>query len=82
MIIPKKLELTARFECVKFDKDKILLGPDGQNKDNWLTFGFNYFFEAHHTKIQFNYILKNEAMPSGIPELDNNTILVQFAYYF
>ena len=82
MIIPKKLELTARFECVKFDKDKILLGPAGQNKDNWLTFGFNYFFEAHHTKIQFNYILKNEAMPSGIPELDNNTILVQFAYYF
>ncbi|NOR53597.1 MAG: hypothetical protein GQ536_05880 [Candidatus Aminicenantes bacterium] len=82
MIIPKKLELTARFECVRFDTDKILLGPAGQNKDNWLTFGFNYFFEAHHTKIQFNYILKNEFMPSGIPEIENNTILVQFAYYF
>ncbi len=82
MIIPKKLELTARFECVKFDKDKILLGPAGQNKDNWLTFGFNYFFEAHHTKMQLNYILKNEDMPSGIPEPENNTILVQFAYYF
>ncbi|MEE8179714.1 MAG: porin, partial [bacterium] len=47
MIIPEKLELTARFEYVKYDKDKILLGPAGQNKDNWLIFGFNYFFEAH-----------------------------------
>jgi len=82
MIIPKKLELTARFECVKFDKHKILLGPAKQNKDNWLTFGFNYFIEDHHTKIQLNYILKNEDMPSGIPEPENNTIYVQFAYYF
>jgi len=82
MIIPKKLELTARFEWVKFDKDKILLGPAEQNQDNWLTFGFNYFFEAHHTKIQLNYTLKNEDMPSGIPEPKNNTIYVQFAYYF
>jgi len=82
MIIPKTIELTARYEFVKFDKDNILLGPNGQNQDKWLTFGFNYFFEGHHTKIQLNYILKNENMPAGIPEPKNNTVLIQFAYYF
>ncbi|NQT81264.1 MAG: hypothetical protein HQ555_12840 [Candidatus Aminicenantes bacterium] len=82
MLVPKTVELTARYEFVKFDKDEILLGPNRQNQDKWLTFGFNYFFEGHHTKIQLNYILKNEEMPAGIPEPDNNTVLVQFAYYF
>ena len=82
MIIPKTVELTARYEFVKFDKDEILLGPNRQNQDKWLTFGANYFFEGHHTKIQLNYILKNEDMPTGVPEPDNNTVLVQFAYYF
>jgi hypothetical protein len=82
MIIPKKFELTARYEFMKFDKDDILLGPDGQNVDKWLTFGFNYFFEGHHTKILLNYILKNEEMPVSVPEPENNTLLVQFAYYF
>jgi len=82
MIIPKTVELTARYEFVKFDKDEILVGPNRQNQDKWLTFGANYFFEGHHTKIQLNYILKNEEMPAGIPEPDNNTLLVQFAYYF
>ena len=82
MIIPKMIELTARYEFMKFDKNEILLGPDGQNQDKWLTFGVNYFFEGHHTKIQLNYILKNENMPAGIPEPKNNTFLIQFAYYF
>ena len=82
MLIPKTIELTARYEFVKFDKDEILLGPNGQNQDKWLTFGVNYFFEGHHTKIQLNYILKNENMPAGIPEPKNNTVLIQFAYYF
>jgi len=82
MIIPKTIELTARYEFVEFDKDNILLGPNGQNQDKWLTFGVNYFFEDHHTKIQLNYILKNENMPAGIPEPKNNTVLIQFAYYF
>ena len=82
MIIPKVIELTARYEFVEFDKDEILLGPNGQNQDKWLTFGLNYFFEGHHTKIQLNYILKNENMPAGIPEPKNNTVLIQFAYYF
>ena len=82
MLIPKTVELTARYEFVKFDKDEILVGPNRQNQDKWLTFGANYFFEGHHTKIQLNYILKNEEMPTGFPEPDNNTVLVQFAYYF
>lgn len=82
MIIPKTVELTARYEFMEFDKDNILLGPNGQNQDKWLTFGVNYFFEGHHTKIQLNYILKSENMPAGIPEPKNNTVLIQFAYYF
>jgi len=82
MIVPKTLELTTRYEFVRFDKDRLLLGPDGQNKDEWLTFGINYFFEGHHMKIQLNYILKNEEMPNGVSEPKNNTVLTQFAYYF
>ncbi len=82
MIIPKTIELTARYEFMKFDQDNILLGPDGQNQNKWLTLGFNYFFEGHHTKIQLNYVLKNENMPAGIPEPKNNTVLIKFAYYF
>ena len=82
MIIPKKVEVTARFEFLNFDKDNRLLGPVGQLKDKWLTFGFNYFFEGHHAKIQLNYIIKDEEMPSGISKPENNTLLIQCAYYF
>jgi hypothetical protein len=82
MIIPKKVEVTARFEFLNFDKDSRLLGPVGQLKDKWLTFGFNYFFEGHHAKIQLNYIIKDEEMPSGISKPENNTFLIQCAYYF
>lgn len=82
MIVPKKVELTARYEWVKYDDSGLLMGSSGENSLNWITFGFNYFFEGHHTKIQLNYILKSEDMPNGLPELDNNTLLAQFAYYF
>lgn len=82
MVIPKRIELTARYEFVNFDKDKLLLGPHGQNRDKWLTFGLNYFFEDHHMKIQLNYILKNEEMSPAFTEPQNNTLLIQFAYYF
>lgn len=82
MIIPKKVELAARFEFLDFDKDNRLLGPVGQLSDKWITFGINCFFEGHHTKIQLNYILKNEEMPSGVSKPNNNTLLAQFAYYF
>ena len=82
MIIPMMFELTARYEFVKFDKYEILLGPNGQNEDKWLTFGINYFLKGHHTKVQLNYILKNEEMPGGVPEPKNNSVLIQFAYYF
>ena len=85
MIIPKRFELTARYEFIRFDKNGVLLGPDGENGGiwlNWFTFGFNYFFKGHQSKIQLNYIVKNEKMPEGIPEPKNNTLLVQFAYYF
>jgi hypothetical protein len=36
----------------------------------------------HHLKIKLNYILKNEDMPAGVPEPKNDTLLMQFAYYF
>lgn len=82
MIISKKIEVTARFEYLDFDKDNQLLGPVGQLADKWITFGVNYFFEGHHTKIQLNYILKDEEMPPGVSKPNNNTLLAQFAYYF
>lgn len=82
MIFPKKVEVTARYEFLDFDKDNRLLGPEGQLSDKWITFGINCFFEGHHTKIQLNYILKDEKMPAGVDILNNNTLLAQFAYYF
>ncbi len=82
MISPKKVEVTARYEFLDYDKNNQLLGPGGQLVDKWITFGVNYFFEGHHTKIQLNYILKDEEMPSGAEKLNNNTLLAQFAYYF
>lgn len=82
MIISKKVEITTRYEFVKFDKNKLLSGPDGQNQDKWLTIGLNYFHEGHHTKIQLNYILKNEEVSPGVGEPKNDTLLIQFAYYF
>ncbi len=82
MILPKKMEVTARYEFLDFDKDNLLQGPAGQLADKWVTFGFNYFFDGHHTKIQLNYILKEEDMPSGAEKINNNTLLAQFAYYF
>ncbi|MFC2166582.1 porin [Acidobacteriota bacterium] len=82
MLIPKKVEVTARYEFLDFDKDNQLLGPMGQLSDKWITFGINCFFEGHHTKIQLNYIMKDEEMPADISKLNNNTLLAQFAYYF
>lgn len=82
MVIPKRFELTARYEFVKFDKSGLLTGPEGQASDKWLTLGCNYFLSGHHMKIQFNWIRKKEDMPAAVPEPDNNTALVQFAYYF
>ncbi len=82
MIIPKKFEVAVRYGFMKYDKNKMLLGPDGQNHDKWLTFGLNYFFEGQYTKIQINYILKHEDMPSGISQPKNNSLLIQFAIYF
>lgn len=82
MIIPQKVEVAARFEFLDFDKDNQLLGPVGQLSDTWFTFGINCFFEGHQTKIQLNFILKDEEMPSGISKLSNNILLAQFAYYF
>lgn len=82
MVLPGKFELAARYETVKFDKNGNLFGPDGQVSDKWWTLGCNYFLDGHHMKIQFNYILKQEDMPDGMPELDNDTVLMQFAYYF
>lgn len=82
MIIRERFEITARHEFGEFDKNKILTGPYRQESDKWTTFGFNYFFDGHHMKIQFNYILKKEKMAGAMTEPDNNTALVQFAYYF
>ncbi|MCI0471021.1 MAG: OprO/OprP family phosphate-selective porin [Candidatus Aminicenantes bacterium] len=82
MIVPQKFEIAARYEFVDFDENNLLRGPLGQDRDKWTTFGLNYFIEGHNMKIQFNYILKQEDMPAGAAEADNNTALVQFAYFF
>ncbi len=82
MIIARCFEVTARYEFCEFDKNRLLQGPLGEYCDKWTSLGCNYFLDNHHMKIQLNYIMKKEEMPAGLAEPDNDTLLVQFAYFF
>lgn len=82
-ILTEKLSVSLRQESFVYDgSGKILKGAYGQDKDNWLTLGLNYYSKEQNTKIQVNYILKKEGMPAGVASPGNNTMLVQATTYF
>jgi hypothetical protein len=77
-----QVEGTLRYEYVDYDQDDRVVGPVGENSDSWVTVGANVFLDGHNLKIQANYILKNETMPAGASETDNDTFLMQLAVGF
>ena len=76
------MEGTLRYEYVDYDQDDRVVGPVGENSDSWVTVGANVFLDGHNLKIQANYILKNETMPAGASETDDDTFLMQLAVGF
>jgi hypothetical protein len=82
-LLTENMSLALRQESFVYDgSGKVLKGVYGQDQDNWLTLGLNYYSKEQHTKFQINYILKNESMPAGVPSPKNNTTLIQASTYF
>lgn len=82
-LLTENLSIALRQESFVYDgTGKILKGAYGQDQDNWLTLGLNYYVKEQNTKIQINYILKNEGMPTGVEAPKNNTTLIQATAYF
>lgn len=82
-LIENALFLALRHESFVYDGNgKILKGVYGQDQDKWLTLGLNFYSREQNTKIQVNYILKKEVMPSGASSFNNNTTLIQATTYF
>ena len=74
---------TARQETFVYDsKGQILKGPNGEAELNWSTVGLNADFSKHNTRLQLNYILKDEKMSGGKESINNNTLLLQSTVYF
>lgn len=83
LLLTGKVSLAMRQESFEYDgKGKVLKGIYGQDQDSWLTAGLNYYSKEQNTKIQLNYILKNEVMPSGGKAPSNNTAFIQATTYF
>lgn len=69
-VIPKKLELTARYD--RFDRDTTV---SSQKDTREYTAGVNYFpSEDHRYKFQLNYIWRKEDRK----EIDNNSVVANF----
>ncbi|TAJ78804.1 MAG: hypothetical protein EPO42_07295 [Gallionellaceae bacterium] len=76
------LSLAARMESFVYDgTGKVLKGMYGQDQDKWTTLGVNYFSKESNTKVQLNYIQKQEVMSVGAAP-NNNTLQVQVSSFF
>jgi len=83
ILVTPNLSLSLRQESFTYDnKDKVLKGAHGQDKDKWLTTGLNYYFKEQHTKLQANYISKDSTMPKGVDASKSNEMLLQVTTYF
>ena len=82
-LVMENMSVALRKESFSYDgSGQVLKGAYGQDKDDWTTVGVNYYSKDLNTKIQGNYILKNESMPVGAVEPSNNTLLIQSTTYF
>jgi len=77
------LSLSVRQDDFAYDsKGKVLKGTHGQDKDKSMTAGLNYYFKEQHTKIQANYVKKDELMPAGTSASKSSAALVQVTTFF
>ncbi len=84
MLLPKRLELTGRYDVIDYDDDHPEAGAIGRifNK-TFYTAGINYFLHGRDHKIQANVIRENERF-GGEYFGDNNetTVLTQYMINF
>lgn len=84
MLVPKRLELTARYDVIDYDSDHPETGTIGRiDNKSFYTAGINYFFHGRDHKIQANVIRENEEL-SGAYFGENNetTVLTQYMINF
>ena len=82
-LLTENLSFALRLDSFVYDgKGKVLKGALGQDQDNWTTVGVNYYLKEHNTKVQLNYTLKKESMPTGMASPKNDTMLIQATTYF
>jgi hypothetical protein len=84
MLLPKRLELTGRYDIIDYDDEHPEAGSIGRifNK-TFYTAGINYFLHGRDHKIQANVIRENERF-GGAYFGDNNetTVLTQYMINF
>lgn len=82
-LLTDRLALAVRQESFEYDGNgKVLKGAYGQDQDKWTTVGVTYYLKENNTKIQVNYVLKDETMPGGASAPDNDNLLVQITSFF
>ena len=83
-VIPKKLEITGRYELIDFGRQNPESGTLGlvDNK-RFYTAGLNYFLKDRDHKIQLNYIHREEELSGAFfGDNDENVFLTQYQIYF
>ncbi len=84
-LLPKRIEVAARYAQVSFDKDNITTEEDEQLKLDKLwtaTGGVNYYLSGDHKwKIQVDYTFQREEKLDGT-ESDDNMVRAQVQAYF
>lgn len=92
-IIPKKLEITGRYELIDFDNQNPVFATSVfslfpqvvgiLDNQRFYTAGLNYFFHGRDHKIQINYIYRKEELSgSFVSDGNENVILTQYQIYF
>lgn len=83
VLVMENLSVALRKESFVYDASgQVLRGAYGQDKDDWLTIGINYYSKEMNSKIQANWIIKKEIMPAGVDAPSNNAMLIQTTTYF
>lgn len=74
-VIPKTLEIAARYSAIKSDDDNASAAFD---KDE-TQFGVNYYFARHNAKVQADYTMVNDDLKK---DSDDNIVRLQAQFYY
>ncbi len=83
-IVPKRLEITGRYDVIDFDNEHPEAGTVGRiDNKSFYTAGLNYFFHGRGHKIQANFIHEKEELSGAFfGENNETTFLTQYQIYF